>query len=86
MLYNNNVSGFVLVSKILQLQGNFLFFYKQHNTLHCPSGCTVITLCFRTPFVFKHPLFLIEINIFLYAQKHVFRIPFVFGHTYFTPK
>jgi len=35
------------------------------------KNITVITLCFRTPFVFGHPLFFIEI-IFFDAQKHVF--------------
>ena len=46
---------------------------------------TVITLCFRTPFVFGHHVFHRN-NYFLDAQKQVFRTPFVFGHPYFSPK
>jgi len=30
-------------------------------TVYCYVLYTVITLCFRTPFVFGHPLFFIEI-------------------------
>jgi len=42
---------------------------------------TVITLSFRTPFVFENSLFFNEIKKSI--QKHVFRTPFVFGHPLF---
>jgi len=57
--------------------GNMVFKVFQH---------TVITPCFRTPFVFGHPLFFTEIINFLASENMFFEHPLFSDIPYFSPK